>query len=1286
MVTRSIDAPRAFLSYARSDGEAFAAALRARLEAEHPEISLWQDRTRMEGGIGWWKQITEAIDQVEFLIMVLTPAALVSDVARKEWRYARQQGVRVCPVMGVRPERLDIAQLPSWMRKTHFYDLDREWPTFIGFLNSARRDSRVPFMAPDQRVDFVSRPKEFEAMLSALLDANHANPVVITTALQGAGGFGKTTLAIALCHHDDVITAFDDGILWATLGEAPKVQHELTKLYAALTGERPSFLDIDDAAIHLAERLDQKNCLIVIDDVWDANHVVPFLRGGKQCSRLITTRRLDVISETGAQWISVDEMTADQSIELLKARLPLVPTDVAPLRALARRLGEWPLLLKLAASQLRERLDRGDSFEGALAYVNMALQRRGPVAFDRANATERSDAVGRTVRASLELLSPIDRIRCAELAIFPEGIMVPLSAIRALWQLDQFETEETVQRLDAAALVDFDLKVGAIRVHNVLQEYLRTELTNTPAIHARLVRTGWPDWYALPDNYAWRWLSWHLLQAGDPEPLRSLLGDYRWLDAKLRRTDVQALLLDFDLLDDRGELRAVHDAIRLALHGLARDPEQLAAQLIGRLPSGQSPTVDKLLADARRLPKKPWLRLRHTSLTHAGGALNGILKGHTGSVEALAVSGDGSTLLSGAADWTLRIWDIGAARTVKTLTGHTGPILCAAFTADSRRAVSGSEDRTIRLWDVEEGRELHVFRGHIGAVHGVAISPDGRTLASISEDKTVRVCDLATGKGRAVFTGHSHQARALAWMPDGQHIVFSPGDETVVIMNVADGRIVTTCWGHDSIVRAVVATPDGRRIVSGSADRTVRLFDSTTGERLGRFDGHADQVECVGTTKDARVAVSGSLDGTVRSWDLRTIAPLGVFEGHASFVRSLAITPDDSRLLSGSSDKTIRHWTLDRRPVVPHDTVRAAPVAVLAISPNGLRAVSAARESVMSVWDVERGAITRTLGGHDPLAVRKTPRTRLSGLVTAVHLSEDGSRAVSASRDATLRVWDVVTGETLHTVTGHSDAVVKVALSPNGRHAASLSRDRTVRVWNLVEGRAVRALASEDNLKAVTSQTSDPLLLELGQGVTLDITASPISREAELDISPDGRYVVLGDDSGVLCWDVLTGRSLKEQLDDFIVVALAMGLPGHAVLGSRTGWIKVWNLETCTTTRTIKAHERQILDLAINTDLQRLASAGRDNTIRVWRLGDLGPVGTLEGTATGLDEVALAPDTRIAYAIHGDTIVAADLMRLAHFGSLSFDHQITVLAVAADGTRVAAGDESGMVHFVYVDR
>ena len=58
---------RVFISYGRRDGEEFASKLRQRLEKEHPEITLWQDRARMEGGVGWWKQITEAIDAVEFI-------------------------------------------------------------------------------------------------------------------------------------------------------------------------------------------------------------------------------------------------------------------------------------------------------------------------------------------------------------------------------------------------------------------------------------------------------------------------------------------------------------------------------------------------------------------------------------------------------------------------------------------------------------------------------------------------------------------------------------------------------------------------------------------------------------------------------------------------------------------------------------------------------------------------------------------------------------------------------------------------------------------------------------------------------------------------------------------------------------------------------------------------------------------------------------------------------------------------------------------------------------------
>ena len=75
-------APRVFLSYARYDGEPFATELRHRLEAEH--IPLWQDRVGLEGGRDWWLQIVEALDRVEFMIMIMTPAALESPTVHRK--------------------------------------------------------------------------------------------------------------------------------------------------------------------------------------------------------------------------------------------------------------------------------------------------------------------------------------------------------------------------------------------------------------------------------------------------------------------------------------------------------------------------------------------------------------------------------------------------------------------------------------------------------------------------------------------------------------------------------------------------------------------------------------------------------------------------------------------------------------------------------------------------------------------------------------------------------------------------------------------------------------------------------------------------------------------------------------------------------------------------------------------------------------------------------------------------------------------------------------------------
>lgn len=80
------------------------------------------------------------------------------------------------------------------------------------------------FQARDLPPTYVPRPTEFNAVKRLLLSKTSAGAApAITTALRGAGGFGKTTLAQALCHDPDIQATFTDGILWITLGQGNRI-------------------------------------------------------------------------------------------------------------------------------------------------------------------------------------------------------------------------------------------------------------------------------------------------------------------------------------------------------------------------------------------------------------------------------------------------------------------------------------------------------------------------------------------------------------------------------------------------------------------------------------------------------------------------------------------------------------------------------------------------------------------------------------------------------------------------------------------------------------------------------------------------------------------------------------------------------------------------------------------------------------------------------------------------------------------------------------------------------
>lgn len=539
-----------FISYARSDGATLAGKLRTRLEAEG--IPLWQDRVGMEGGPDWWLQITEAVDRVEFMVLVMTPAALGSTIVRDEWRYARQQGVCVYPVKAV-PD-IDFTALPRWMRDAHFYELETEWKKFLNDLNTRCQTPRVPFMVEALPEDFVNRSSELDQLTSYLLDREREEPVAITAALRGAGGYGKTTLARALCHREDVRNAFDDGVLWVTLGENPgDLMGRVEDLIYMLSGDRPGFTGPDAPVARLVELLANRDMLIVIDDVWNEAHLRPFLQGGERCARLITTRNHDTLP-SAVRKLDVDAMQLTEAVALLGAALPA--GNESELRKLAVRLGEWPLLLKLANGILRHRVrDKDQAMTEALAYANEDLDENGLVAFDAKVSDEREQAVASTLAVSLKLLSENERACYDRLAVFPEDVDIPLATIEKLWShtaaLSRVNTEKLCDRLSRLSLLlRFDPTTRQIRLHDVLRKYLIQEQGGKlAAVHSHLLdahRSSHPlpgslpslhssvDWADMPANepYLWKHLANHLVEAQRGEELVQTVGDLRYLAKK----------------------------------------------------------------------------------------------------------------------------------------------------------------------------------------------------------------------------------------------------------------------------------------------------------------------------------------------------------------------------------------------------------------------------------------------------------------------------------------------------------------------------------------------------------------------------------------------------------------------------------------------------------------------------------------------------------------------------------------------------------------------------------
>ncbi|HEV2666644.1 MAG TPA: AAA-like domain-containing protein, partial [Blastocatellia bacterium] len=323
---------------------------------------------------------------------------------------------------------------------------------------------------------------------------------------------------------------------------------------------------------------------------------------------------------------------------------------------------------------------------------------------------------------------------------------------------------------------------------------------------------------------------------------------------------------------------------------------------------------------------------------------------------------------------------------------------------------------------------------------------------------------------------------------------------------------------------------------------------------------------------------------------------------------------------------------------------------------------------------------------------------------TTVAFFPDNRRLVTGGDDRVVRVWDIVTGQQLMALSGHSDDINSVAVSPDGRTLASASYDKTAKIWSAATGQELGALKkhsavvdsvifSPDGRKLATvGQDKTVRLWDVGSGRELFTLAHP-ERVKSAAFSPNGKIVATGSDDTVLrLWDVDTGKVAQIFNGARGTILTLAFSPDAATLaaGSSSHSTTLWDVNTgkIITASGLVGNQppRQkeivsaggVLSVSFSPDGQTLAVASYDRTVKLYSVATLNLLRTFKGHGVAVDSLAFSSNGRLLVTSGRDGVVKLWDVKNDQDSELNMQVSMMSVAFSIDGHYLAAGGANGL--------